>query len=117
MPSRSSDGRQCRVPSYAERDLAITTEIDAPARLGFDQEDMLELIGNLIDNAAKWAARRVRLRLSAGDGLHLDIDDDGPGVPEEAAATLAQRTSCGGSIDPTDRRPSSPPGRIAPAHS
>lgn len=82
---------------YAERDLAITTEIDAPARLAFDQEDMLELIGNLLDNAAKWAARRVHLRLRAGrDGLHLSVEDDGPGVPEQAAATLAQR---GGRLD------------------
>jgi len=82
---------------YAERDLAITTEINAPERLAFDQDDMLELIGNLLDNAAKWAAGRVELHLRAGrDGLQLSIDDDGPGIPEESAAALTLR---GGRLD------------------
>lgn len=61
-------------------------ELDVPARrFPFDREDMLELFGNLLDNAGKWA-RRVRLRIEpaalAPAELHCTIDDDGPGVDD-----------------------------------
>src|SRR5690606_3946800 len=42
--------------------------------------------GNLLDNACKWATRRVRLEMSApeeADRLHFTVEDDGPGVPAE----------------------------------
>lgn len=79
---------------YRERTLEITTDIHAPAHLPFDQEDMLELIGNLLDNAAKWASRRVILGVTAGDdAVRIQVEDDGPGIdPAEAAALLARGT-------------------------
>ena len=46
--------------------------------LPLDQEDMLELLGNLLDNACKWARRRVELQMSLGDGLVIVVSDDGP---------------------------------------
>jgi hypothetical protein len=53
--------------------------------LPFDQEDTLELIGNLLDNAAKWARRRVHLSLVWGNCLRIRVEDDGPGVAPQAA--------------------------------
>lgn len=49
----------------------------------YDREDMLELLGNLIDNACKWAEYKVRVvwTLNPG-GLQLRVEDDGPGIPE-----------------------------------
>lgn len=49
----------------------------------YDREDMLELLGNLIDNGCKWAASAVSVTwtLEAG-GLQLLVEDDGPGIPE-----------------------------------
>lgn len=64
---------------YKDKPLDISTDIDTPKRLPFDEEDMLELLGNLLDNAAKWARRRVRLCLRWGDGLQILVEDDGPG--------------------------------------
>lgn len=81
---------------YADKALDITTDIAAPERLAFDQEDMLELIGNLLDNAAKWARHRVHLSLHATGGLRLRVEDDGPGVAPEAAEVLSLR---GGRLD------------------
>lgn len=70
---------------HASRAVEIT--VTAPARrLPVDAEDMLELFGNLLDNACKWATRRVRLEMSApeeADRLHFTVEDDGPGVPAE----------------------------------
>jgi signal transduction histidine kinase len=75
------------------RDKALALDVVLPPAAGFtaDREDMLELLGNLLDNACKWARSRVRLILSPTPGLHLVIEDDGPGVPPEALGELSKR--------------------------
>ena len=59
----------------------------------FDEEDMLELLGNLLDNAAKWSRRRVRLSLRWREGLQILVEDDGPGIEPDAAEVLSTRGS------------------------
>jgi signal transduction histidine kinase len=76
---------------YRGKALEITTRVDTPERLPFDQEDMLELIGNLADNAAKWAARRVHLELAWRNGLQVRVADDGPGVAPAASEAMTER--------------------------
>lgn len=85
---------------HRERNIVI--EVAAPERrFAVDREDMIELFGNLLDNACKWAHGRVRLTVDDGDGgpsdgLRFRIEDDGPGVP---AALLGQLGSAGLRID------------------
>ena len=77
---------------YRERDLAI--EIDAGADVAFrgHREDLEEIVGNLMENACKWAAHRVRLAAMQADGdLVLDIEDDGPGIDVGRAADFVGR--------------------------
>lgn len=75
---------------YAESALAI--EISAPDLLvHFDREDMLELLGNLLDNACKWARHRIRVEIEFTDQLIIDVADDGPGCTETEANILVQR--------------------------
>jgi signal transduction histidine kinase len=64
------------------RDIAITWE--APdATLALERDDMLELLGNLLDNACKWARSRVDLRITEQSQLLLiQVEDDGPGIAE-----------------------------------
>ncbi len=72
-------------------------EIDwrAPDALGFrgERQDLQEILGNLIENACKWARRRVRI--SAGPtGLGqmvVVVEDDGPGLPEDQREGALQR--------------------------
>jgi signal transduction histidine kinase len=78
---------------YADKGLDIAANIHAPAHLPFDQEDMLELLGNLLDNAAKWARGCVRLSLDATETLHILVEDDGPGVEPAEAEILLSRGS------------------------
>nr|WP_221212267.1 sensor histidine kinase [Brevundimonas lenta] len=72
-------------------------EIDwrAPDELGFrgERQDLQEILGNLMENACKWAKRRVRISAGAtGLGqMVVVVEDDGPGLPEEQREAALQR--------------------------
>lgn len=72
-------------------------EIDwrAPDDLGFrgERQDLQEILGNLLENACKWAKRRVRVSAGAtGLGqMVVVVEDDGPGLPEEQREAALQR--------------------------
>lgn len=78
---------------YREKNLEI--EIHAPdAGLPYDREDLLELIGNLADNACKWAQGKVWIEVEEqrdGAGLRIRVADDGPGCAEETHELLTTR--------------------------
>ncbi len=76
---------------HQEKSIQIVLLVDAPPSLPLDQSDMLELIGNLLDNAAKWARQKIRLVLKAGDELQLVLEDDGPGIPAQLRSKLLAR--------------------------
>ncbi|WP_461466274.1 sensor histidine kinase [Melaminivora sp.] len=70
-----------------------------------EAQDLYELLGNLLDNAGKWASQRVQVQVwrvpqtSAADPPHgrsgallcIDIDDDGPGIPPAERARMFER--------------------------
>ena len=70
----------------------IAIEVDVPAvrRFPADPDDLLELFGNLLDNACKWAKARVRIMGGAGEGLRIVIEDDGPGVADGMLVRLGE---------------------------
>lgn len=78
---------------HVDRNVSIT--FDAPDTLAFrgEREDLEEMAGNLIDNACKWARTRVTvLAMESGPGsFRLTVEDDGPGLPEEARNRVLQR--------------------------
>jgi signal transduction histidine kinase len=56
-----------------------------------DDEDMIELLGNLLDNACKWAASTVRLGVTVDGALRVRVEDDGPGLADADAGHLLER--------------------------
>lgn len=62
-----------------------------PAVAAMMPDDLMELLGNLLENAAKWADRRVDIRLDTGARVAIVITDDGPGVAEAELSRLGQR--------------------------
>ncbi len=76
---------------YAGKRLSIELDIPADKVFSGDREDLLELFGNLLENACKWARHRVRLSVKASAGLVFVIEDDGPGCPAEKCHELLRR--------------------------
>ena len=68
-------------------------ELDAPEQLtvAILPEDLIELLGNVLENAANWARTKVLVRVEAGDLVLVQIVDDGPGVPADRLERLGQR--------------------------
>lgn len=77
---------------YRERGLEFAVEQEgAPVFVG-EQQDLHEMLGNLLDNAAKWARRRVQVSLSApSHRIVCEIEDDGPGIAPAERALVLQR--------------------------
>ena len=74
---------------HAEKGIEVS--VDCPEHLKFrgEKQDLEEMVGNLLDNACKWATRRIAVRAEylrqenpAGRAwLELSVEDDGPGLP------------------------------------
>jgi signal transduction histidine kinase len=54
-------------------------------------DDLAELLGNLLENASKWADTTIRVAVSLDDTVAISIEDDGAGVPNEQLETLGLR--------------------------
>ncbi|MDB5459508.1 MAG: sensor histidine kinase [Caulobacteraceae bacterium] len=68
---------------HAERNLIFANEIPPDLTVLCDPDDLHEMLANLVDNAAKWAARQVKVSATsdAGGAASLIVEDDGPGIP------------------------------------
>jgi signal transduction histidine kinase len=80
---------------HRERNVGIAIDCREDAVFPGDAADLAEMLGNLMDNACKWANSRVSVAVAAGvQDLVILIDDDGPGSPQarrEAALTRGGR--------------------------
>ncbi|CAN1509926.1 BaeS Signal transduction histidine kinase [Rhabdaerophilaceae bacterium] len=83
---------------YHDRHLIFATKSDPGVRFRGEKQDLEEIIGNLVDNAGKWAKSRVEISAEyrpasdqATAQLILTVDDDGPGLPEEKRKEAIKR--------------------------
>ncbi len=94
---------------HRERDIAIDVDVPAQASFRGEQQDLEEMIGNLVDNACKWAQSRVAIEVIAdrpasavhdrdlnGDSaaksrVRIIVDDDGPGLSPAEREQVALR--------------------------
>jgi two-component system sensor histidine kinase PhoQ len=68
---------------YADKDLTFSLESEPTLEWRIDEGDAFEILGNVMDNAAKWARQRVAVSARRErDRLHIRIDDDGPGFSD-----------------------------------
>ncbi|HVK90488.1 MAG TPA: ATP-binding protein, partial [Mycoplana sp.] len=79
-------------------------EIAPSLSVDIDPADLAECLGNLLDNAAKWARSCIRLSARAdGAGIVVAIEDDGPGIADGDRALLPRR---GAQLLPGEEHPS-----------
>ncbi len=77
---------------YPDKNFELETELSPETRWPVEEHDLNEILGNLLDNAGKWATHQVSLHLNREDTqLTLEVRDDGPGVAPEKFDTLGTR--------------------------
>ena len=76
-------------------DSGLDAKVDIPPSLAFagERQDLEEMIGNLVENAVKWASGGIRVsaRATAGERLSIAIEDDGPGMSQDDYAQALSR--------------------------
>jgi len=86
---------------YQDKNLTISFDLKENFKFAGLKQDLDELLGNLLDNAAKWATAKIHISTSAQLGDHdfatdgvyfkMVIEDDGPGVSDDLCAKLFER--------------------------
>lgn len=87
-------GKLVQVLKSANRDRALDWRLAASGdtRVMADPADVAEAIGNIFDNASKWARATIEIEVSRqGDSVVVSIADDGPGIPEGEHASMTRR--------------------------
>jgi len=77
---------------YRDKRVDVTLQLPDAAQVPMEQGALLELLGNLLENAYRLSLRQVRVSLEQAPGqLTLCIEDDGPGVPADQRERILER--------------------------
>ncbi|EGV17798.1 ATP-binding protein [Thiocapsa marina] len=77
---------------YRDKGVAVTMAVPEEIQINGAEGDLMEMLGNLLDNAFKWCRSRVIVRAATEKGtLVIAIEDDGPGIPPQHAERLLAR--------------------------
>jgi signal transduction histidine kinase len=80
--------------THRDKNLAIELDLPPDVRFRGEKQDLEEMVGNLVDNACKWASSRVSIEVllePAGARTHIVVDDDGPGLTPAQREQVARR--------------------------
>jgi two-component system sensor histidine kinase PhoQ len=76
---------------YQDKRVQVDLQLPQDATLPLEQGALMELLGNLLENAYRLCLYQVRVSLQDADRLWLSIEDDGPGVPVDQRARILRR--------------------------
>ncbi len=87
---------------YADQSVSIQISDSSNGQFSGDERDLMELLGNLMDNACKYGAGKVRVSCqnNASTGLEIKIEDNGKGIPLALRDIILQR---GTRVDTTSK--------------
>ena len=89
LAPRIADHQTVFAKLYADKGLEFATEAGADVAVACEAQDLDELLGNLLDNACKWARGRVVFVVeTSGTWVTLSIEDDGPGLSDGQAVEM-----------------------------
>jgi two-component system sensor histidine kinase PhoQ len=82
---------------YQEKQIRFEPHLPADIKLRVDEGDLMEVLGNMLDNACKWCQQRVRIDVKLDKSrARFTIADDGPGIDQSQIDMILQR---GGRVD------------------
>jgi two-component system sensor histidine kinase PhoQ len=77
---------------YRDKDIIVNTSIEEALVFKGDEGDLMEVLGNLLDNAFKWADKTIEIEAcSDNKKLSISVSDDGPGIAKDKSNELLQR--------------------------
>lgn len=80
---------------YQDRAVSVSMSVDEGLSFKGEAQDLEEMVGNLLDNACKWAEKNVAVSAVSTAGtipmLTITVDDDGPGLPPEKRDQVLKR--------------------------
>jgi two-component system sensor histidine kinase PhoQ len=80
---------------YADKHMMVVREFDKAAQFVGDERDLMEVLGNVLDNAYKYGESEIKIRIGGESGANrsviLQVDDNGKGIPNERLAYVLQR--------------------------
>lgn len=77
---------------HMTKGLVISSSVTKDCFFPGEQGDLMELVGNLADNACKWANTKINISISSRDNqLTIAVEDDGKGIPEEKRELILDR--------------------------
>jgi signal transduction histidine kinase len=77
---------------HAGRGLAINVDVPPEHFIRGQQEDLEDMLGNLMENACKWARSQIKVKSAMeNDTIVITVDDDGPGLPPSMRDRVLQR--------------------------
>ena len=86
---------------YFDKQPQFSVQVAADCPCRGDESDLLEVLGNLLDNACKACRKKISVGATAGERwLLINVEDDGPGVPADQRERIQQRGQRADSYQP-----------------
>ena len=94
--------RLLRALGTAYQDRAIEVEVSIPERLMVrgDERDLMEMLGNLLENAFKYTRSRIEIRALPDERVCIEIADDGPGIEPALRSEVLDRGTRADQVQP-----------------
>jgi len=86
--------------AYSDRGIEVTQEIPDDLNVRGDERDLMEMLGNLLENAFKYTSSRVQISATHGKTVCICIDDDGPGIEAALRQQVLNRGTRADQVQP-----------------
>jgi len=86
--------------AYADRDIEVQQSVPETLKVRGDERDLLEMLGNLLENAFKYTHRRIAISGTGGTEITILVEDDGPGIQGPLREQVLNRGTRADEIQP-----------------
>ncbi len=86
--------------AYQERGVRAAVDLPRPCWIRGDERDLMEILGNVLENAFKYTRSQVRVSGSVDASVILRFDDDGPGIPADERRAVLERGTRADEVQP-----------------